>query len=912
VSGPGPDGRRPRRPPQPGRHLGRDRGTDRDGHPAGHPEPLAVRGYRRLAELLVGGELDPDRIRDMASVFGSLWAEARGRPAARIRLALRDVAGLWRIRRGAWSRHASDTTNLDGRDVMGEMGRDLKIGLRVLFRSPVATLAAVVTLALGIGGTTAVFSVAHGVLFDPMDFPEADRLVLALEENTDGSLGLISFDNYVDLRSEAGTFESLALWRGISVAVTGLGEPERIRGEFVTATYFDVLRGRPLLGRIIRPGEDVTGGERVAVLAYGYWQRRFGSDSEIVGKAVNFNNLLHTIVGVMPEGFRSYWDGTEAWISLQTAPGELSRGAKSFFGIGRLAEGADLAAAEAEVDRLMARLAEAYPEANEGRSANLRPLSAWVVGEQTRSLVWALLGAVALVLLIATANVANLQLARASQRTREMAIRTALGGGRLRLLAQLLVENVALALMGGVLGVGVAVLILRVLAADGASPFAGFDVELNGAALGVAALLTLGSGTLAGLLPALRGSAVRPAGHLREDGRSGSEGRRSGRFRSGLVVAQMAMAVTLLVGASLLLRTAAALRGIEVGFDAENVLTGETRLTAQSYQDEDNRRAYMEQVVARLGEIPGVRGATLIYGMPFSGDGGSIPVRAEGSDLEWDQVLVASTPAVAEGYFDFMGIPVLAGRGFQASDGPGAEFALVASRSLAERVYPGEDAVGRMLETPEGAARIVGVVEDTKSSLSTEVEPTLYVSYRQSPPSLFSVLIRTEGRPESFERSLKEAFWSVDANQPLWEIMSLAQRMAGYSSQERFFSILLGGFAGLALLLAAVGMYGVMAYAVGRRRHELGVRLALGAERGRILVMVLRQGVGLTVVGAVVGLGAAAAGSRYLASVLFGVEPLDAVSFIVAPTVLLLVAGLATWIPARRATRVDPVEAFRA
>jgi len=445
-----------------------------------------------------------------------------------------------------------------GRGEMGEIWRDFRMGFRVLVRSPMVTLAAVVTLALGIGGTTAVFSVADGVLFNPMNFPESNRLVRVS--------GNFNYDNLRDLQSESRTLESIGVYRGVSVAVTGLGEPERIRGEYVSASYFDVLRVQPAFGRLIQPGEDVPGGELTTVLAHGYWERRFGSDPAILGQTIEFNNLPHTIVGVMPPEFRSYWDGTEAWISPQTMPyGGISDEVRGFFNpIARLADGVELETAERELDQVMAQLtlAGVYPDVDEGQNVNVQTLASTIVGEDTRSLVWMLLGAVGLVLLIATANVAGLQLTRALGRSREMAIRAAVGGGRIRLLRQLLAENLTLAFFGGILGIGVAIVILRVLQADTITPFTRFYIELNTLALGVAALLTVGTGTLAGLVPALRGSAVQPADGLREDTRSGSEGRGSSRFRSGLVVAQMAMAVTLLVGASLLLRTAAAINGI--------------------------------------------------------------------------------------------------------------------------------------------------------------------------------------------------------------------------------------------------------------------------------------------------------------------------------------------------------------
>lgn len=788
---------------------------------------------------------------------------------------------------------------------MGEIWRDFVLGCRVLRRNPVVTVTAVVTLGLGIGGTTAVFSVADGVLFRPLSYPEPDRLVRVSAD--------LAYDDFRALQRESRTLGSMALFRGVSVGVTGVDEPERIRGEYVTASYFDVLDADPALGRLIRPDESVPGGDLTLVLAHGYWQRRFGSDPSVLGRSINLNDVPHTIVGVMPPGFRSHWDDTEAWITPQTMPyGGLSEESRGYFGmIARLADGTDLPAAEREIDRAVARWAEAgvHPGLERPERANVQPLAASIVTDELAALVWWLLGAVGIVLLIATANVAGLQLARASERSREMAVRAALGGGRGRLLRQLLIESLTLAAVGGAVGIGVAHLTLRVLEADGITPFLGFDIELNLLALGVAALLTLGAGTLAGLFPALRQSATQPASGLRMDTRSGS-GRESTRFRSRLVVAQIGMAVTLLVSACLLLRSAAAINGLELGYDTEHVLTGETRLTADMYRDEGNRRVYLERLVERLAEIPGVRGSTLIKGMPFAGDDDFLRVREQGSALDWEQVRWVNAPPVAEGYFEFMGIPLVAGRTFQRLDGPDAERVVVISRNLAERLFLGADAVGRTVETPDGAARVIGVVENTRE-VQTEFQEAAYVHYLQAPPSFFSVLIRTETEAEDFTRALLEAFWSVDPNQPLWEVTTLEERMANNHRRPSFFSVILGGFAALALLLAAVGLYGVMAHSVSARERELGVRMALGAGPTGILRMMLRQGADMVALGLVIGTAAATAVARLLASLLFGITPFDAVSFAVAPVVLLAVAALATYLPARRATRVDPVEAIR-
>lgn len=862
-----------------------------------------------LVHLVLGGVLPRGRREGIQEVFGALWRRTPvGIP--RLRLAVREGWGLIRLRWTLGRSARADETRMTWEDGMDEVWRSLVLGIRGMARRPVVSLAAVVTLGLGIGGTTAVYSMADGVLFDPLPFPDADELVLVNQTGEDGRQSLLSYLNFRDLQAETRTLESLALWTGLSVSVTGLGEPERIRGEFVSASYFDVLGMEVSLGRALAPGEDVPGGARTAVLAHRYWERRFGSDPEVVGRTIELNNRAHIIVGVMPPAFRSFWDDTEAWISLHSAPRTLDRTSRSFFGIGRLADGVDRETSLRELDGIMARLAEASPEMEPGAGANVRDLTRWVVGDDRRTLVVSLLGAIAMVLLIATANVAGLQLARSSTRGQEMAIRSALGSGRRRLIVQLLVENVAVAAVGGLLGLGIAALAVRAAAATFPG-FQSFDIALHPPAILVAAGVTIGVGLLAGLWPALRASEVRPGAGLRDAGRGGSSGIGTARFRSVLLVGQMALAVTLLVGAGLLVRTVSALNSVDVGFDAEGLLTGETRLTAEAYAEDADRMDYLDQVLRSLEAIPGTSGATLVAGMPFSGDGGRTPVRAEGSSLSWDEASTAFTPIVAPGYTAFMGIELLRGREFERTDDPGSGFVAVASQGLAERIYPGEDPVGRMLETPEGTARIVGVVGDVRQNLVGDPEPMFYLSYRQVPPSLFSVLIRTHGPPETYERALKEAFWRADSNQPLWEIMPLEDRMASYAGVQRFTSSLLGTFALLALLLTGVGMYGVVAHTVNLRRRELGIRLAMGAERGTLRRMVLGQGLRLAIVGGVLGLGAALALVRGLRSLIFGVSAADPLTYALAIAGVAAVALLACWVPAVRATRVDPTTALR-
>lgn len=869
----------------------------------------AVRLHGLLVGLLLGRTLPADRRDGIRGVFAEVWARTPGH-TARARLLAREAWGLVRLRwtLGREARAARDSTTWE--DGMDEVMRSVVLGVRGMLRRPVVSLAAVVTLGLGIGGTTAVYSLADGVLLDPLPFPDSDELVLVLEMSEDGSGRLVSYENFRDLQAETRTLESLALWTGLSVAVTEMGEPERIRGEFVSASYFDVLGMEPVLGRTLLPGEDVPGGERTAVLAHRYWERRFASDPGVLGRTVVLNNRAHTVVGVMPPDFRSYWDDTEAWISLHSAPRELTRGSRAFFGLGRLADGVDRATARQELEGIMARLREAHPEANAGSGADVRDLTRWVVGDDRRALVLSLLGAIAMVLLIATANVAGLQLARASERSREMAIRSALGGGRRRLVLQLLVENLVVAGAGGLLGLAVAAVAVRG-AARTFPGFQAFDITLHPPALVLAGAVTLGVGLLAGLWPALRASGVRPGIELRESGRGESQGRSASRFRSALLVGQMALAVTLLVGAGLLVRTVAALNSVEVGFQAAGLLTGETRLTAEAYREDADRVVYLDRVVESLSAIPGTEGATLVSGMPFSGDGSRTPVRAEGSSLTWEQAPVGFMPLVAPGYFEVMGIELLDGRGFQRTDDAGAGFVLVVSRSLADRIYPEGGAVGRTLETPEGAGRIVGIVDDVRNRLAGPPEPMLYLSYRQAPPSLFSVLVRTQGPPDTYQAALKEAFWAVDSNQPLWEIMPLDTRMASYTLVQRFTSALLGSFALLALALTGVGMYGVVAHAVTLRRREMGIRLAMGADGSTIRRMVLGQGLRLAALGGLVGLAAALALSRGLRSLVFGVSPSDPLTYLAAVLGVSAVALLACWIPAVRATRVDPTTALK-
>ncbi|MCG8454707.1 MAG: ABC transporter permease [Holophagales bacterium] len=796
------------------------------------------------------------------------------------------------------------------------LSRDFHLALRRLGRQPLVSLLAVTTLALGIGGTTAMFSVVNGVLLEPLSSPHTDRLVNVFESSERSSQMWLAYDSFLDYRDRAESLEHLAVARPQSVTVHDTAAtPERIRGLFVSSTFFDALGESPSLGRAIRPGEDQPGGERTAVLSHGFWQRRYGGDEGVLGRTVKLNNEPHTIVGVMSPDFRFPFDTTEAWISLHTFPGTLNRTNRTLFVVGRLAEGRTLEEAGEELRVLAAGLAASHPESHDGVSAGLLPLTEIFAGGRSRELFAILAAAVAMVLLIAAANVANLQLAQATGRGREMVLRTAVGAGRRRLVAQLLIENLVLAVVGGALGVGVAYGGIRLLLQSGPSWLTGlYSLDPDPKVLAFALGISLLTGLAFGLVPARRASRVNLTEGLRDGGRGSGPGHQGARLRASLVVAQVALAVVLVVGAGLLLRSVRNMASTEVGFDTRSLLTVQFRLPANKYDSDEKVIAYFDQALERVRAVPGVTGTASALGMPFTGDEPRMPVLADGVDPgQGVEVPSIRMNVVSPGYFQTMGIPLLAGRAFDERDRATGTPVAIVSRQAADQLWPGQAATGRTvgLRGQETVYQVVGVVGDIYNrGMRSGLDPMVYLTYLQEPTRFATIAARTTPDPHSLSQAIRDAIWQIDAEQPLWEVMTQEERIAGWSGSDRFLTSLVGVFAAVALTLAAVGIGGVIAYTVALRRRELGVRICLGADRLRIARHVLGQGLRLVGLGVALGLTGAIATSNALGSWLYGVESFDAAIFLAAPLILALVALVSILWPALRAAGVDPVVAL--
>ena len=794
--------------------------------------------------------------------------------------------------------------------------QDLRFASRTFARQPGVILAAVATLALGVGGSTAIFSVVRGVLIKTLSYPDGDRVVYVTETTADGRQGRTSYENFRDWQSQTSAFEALAIWINNSTNVTGSERPERIRGMFVTASYFDVAGVHPFLGREIAPGEDEPGGPSTAVLSHGFWQRRYGGDVGVLGQSITLNNIPHEIVGVMPAGFKPVWGRTDAWISLPTLTGwTFDRASKSLPVMARLKPGVSVARAQEALAAVQAGLRESYPVENRDRGVLVQALAP-IIQANMRPTLMMLLTAAGIVLLIGCANVANLQLTRSMDRIHEVGIRAALGGGRRRIVTQMLTESMLLATLGGLAGVALSYAGVNLLVSLQPNFAQFFDVEVDGLVLAAGMGLALVTGIVFGTIPALKASKIDLATALREGERGGSASGRAKSLRIGLVVAQTSLTVMLLVGSGLLLRSAAAVEAVDPGFNGADLLTLEFRLPPNKYETLEAKVAFFDRMLERVGVVTGVRQVASAGSLPFSGNGGVQDVFRTEQDPESEEGLSVQTNAVSPDYLAVMEIPLLAGRGIEPTDRLGADVIGLASLDLAERFWPGEDPIGRIVTYNEGdeAVRVtvVGVTGEVRVSLTQDPRPHLYVAYAQRPTLLASLAVRATSDPLAVANAVREAVWEVDPDQPVWEIMLIEERISGSLGSRRFFTVLLTVFGGVALVLGSVGIYGVMGYAVGRRSREIGVRIAFGARGGEIRTMVLREGLLITLGGVMLGLLGAAALSRVLSASLFQVSPHDPTTFLVVPVLLTVVAAVACYLPARRATKVDPVRALSA
>lgn len=805
-----------------------------------------------------------------------------------------------------------------------ELWEDVRYGIRGLRRQPGFALAAIATLALGIGVTTAIFSAVYSVVLRPLPFPEADRVVLMNERVPDLGMGAMSVGNYVDVRREASSYESLGSIYWSSFNLADASEPERVLGARVTADYFRVFRTAPLYGRVFSDADDRFGGPLVVVLSHRLWQRRFHGDPGIVGRRLRLNGVDHEVIGVMPRRFDWTSDAEELWVPAAFSPAQVAQHDEHYLTVyGRLKEGVDLATARTELGSLMGRLAERYPKENAGRSGALVPMFDGFVGNARERLL-VLLGAVGLVLLIACVNVANLLLARGATRARELAVRASLGAGRWRLVRQLITETGVLAGSAAVLGVGVAAIALRGLLWVAPQDVPRLDqASINLPTLAFAVGAALLSTVIAGLLPAWRAAADDLVGPLR-DGARGASSPRSELLKRGLVSIEVGLALVLLVGAGLLVRTARYLGRLDPGFDPRSVLSGRVTLSRDGYPDRSRTTAAFTRLAAELAAGPGIKASALSSQVPRGPGGGSNGLIPEGRPLEPASAIDTRLRLVTPGYFATMGIS-LRGRDFTADDRDGNRRVMIVSAGFARKAWPGQDPIGRRVVCCEGSPddpmwkTVVGVAGDVRAN-GLDAEPPLefYLPVAQAPPAAWDwiqrsmMLVARGDEPRALVTPMREAVRRVDQTVALYSVMTMEERLAGGLAPARFNTMLLSALGGLGLVLALIGIYGVIAYLVARRAHEIGVRMALGASRREVLGLVVRQTAGPVGAGLVLGSIAAGFAARALSPQLHGVRFFDPLTYAAVLALLGLAAFLASIGPARRATGVDATVALRA
>ena len=805
-----------------------------------------------------------------------------------------------------------------GDSLMETLWNDARYGARMLSRTPGFTLVAILTLALGLGANTAIFSVVNALLIKPLPLPDSERLVSLNGLDPKGRQQFISFPDVEDLQKQATLFEGFAAMVPQSANLTGRAEPQRVRGGFVSDNFFKVVGVDVAMGRAFKAGDDAMGAPLVCVLQHETWQSLFNADPGILGKTIVVNNSPYTVVGVLPRGFRFVFDEVEVWMPHHSWPvftsgnAYLNRGNGLVGPIGRLKHGVTLDQARTELDTIATRLSSQFPQAGDGRRITAQPLRDAVVAN-VRQMVLVLMGAVAFVLLIACSNVSNLMLARAASRQTEIATRAALGAGRGRLIKQMLTEAALLWFAGGVLGVATGYFGLQALMAASPGPLPGGVVpSLDWTVLGVMFGLTGLSGAMFGALAAFRFSRPDLTGALKEGGRTGDSPSKA-RLGGALVVAQVALTLVMLVGSGLMIRSFERLTKVDVGFNTENLLTLEYRLPANKYPEGAQQWETHRQIVERVSALPGVVSASVVRAVPFGGNGTTVPFEVPGtaavSPDDRPRVLINFADA---GYLRTMGIPLIRGRGLSEADGPNTPPVVVINRRLAERYWPNQDPIGRSLLFPDPkapiTATIVGVVGDVKHyGLGDADRMQAYASQAQQPHIFNSLVVRTAGDPMAMANAVRGAVWSVDPEQPMWKIFTMDFMVDRSVGQPRFLMRLMTVYSALALLLAGVGLYGVMAYQVAQRSRVIGVRMALGAQKRDVLRLILRRGLRLTVTGLSVGVIVALALGQSVRSLLYGVQAADPVSFIGAASVLGGVALVASYLPARRATRSNPV-----
>ena len=808
---------------------------------------------------------------------------------------------------------------MTGGDAMEALLQDLRYAARQLLKHPGFTAAAVGTIALGLGANTAIFTVVNAVLLRPLTYPQPDRLVIVWERNRAGAqaTNVVNPGNYLDWRDRATSFTDFAALTWSSMTFTG-DAPEIVQGRSVTPNFPRVLGTAPALGRFFTPAEALPRGPSVIVLSDGLWRGRFGADSGVVGRAVPIAGGAATVVGVMPPTFRPMpWGSEEYWEPLRLDPSDRTRRGRYAMVVGRLRPGVTRERAQAEMDVITSGIEREHPEFDTGWSANVVSLTDQVVGSARRSLL-IVLAAVAIVLLIACANVGNLMLARADGRRREFAVRTALGAPRWRLVRQWLAESVLVALVGGAAGLVLAkwgVDLLVASAPTGVPRLA--EIALDGRVVAVTAGITLLVGIVAGLPAALGVASAGLAGGLRgESGRTTAD-TGAARFRSGLVVAQLSLALVLLAGAGLLVRSLHRLAAVNPGFDPSDLLTLSVELPQATYPDSSHRAAFFSQLVERVGGLPGVSAAGAVSLLPLTPQGAATRFTIVGRPAPEPGHWISADIRIADpGYFAAARIPLERGRGLAATDRADAPPVVVINETMARKFWPNENPIGARLQIswthPDAQPEIVGVVGDVRvSTLDGELRPMIYYPQAQEPSGYMAIVARHAGDPAGFSAAVRALVLELDRNLPVSDVATMSTRLVRSMADRRYPMLLLSVFAALAVLLAAVGIYGVLSYAVSQRLREIGVRMALGAQRADVLGMVIGRGMRLTLMGVAIGAAGGLFASRALGRLLYGVAPTDPITFAAVAGLLVLVALVAVYVPALRATRVDPITVLR-
>lgn len=798
---------------------------------------------------------------------------------------------------------------------------DLRYAFRMVWKAPAFSLIAVATLALGIGANTAIFSLVNRILLRPPPYPNADRIVFLEGQNLPQGIksSNIAFLDFQDWTSQTQLFAHAALfWTGGAALAAQNGEPERVPRAGVTTQFFDVLGVQPILGRVFLPEEDRPGSPAVAILGEGLWKRRFGADRNVIGKSIMINTQPVTVVAVMPSGFE-FPEKTQIWTPACINPAEEPRDNRSYTAIGRLNPGIGIETAQTQITALNNRLAQASPETNKNWDARVAGLHETMVRSVRPSLLL-LFGAVGAVLLIGCANVANLLLARAAARHKEVAIRTALGASRGRVVRQLLTESVLLSMIGGALGLILSFWLTELLVSltpPDSPNFSGPVLDYR--VLAFTIVISLFTGILFGLAPAFQASKLDVSSSLKEGGRS-SESYRHSSARSLFLIGQVALSLMLLVGAGLLIQSFLRLQEVKSGFNPEKVLTASISLPAAKYKGDQQRIDFFQTLIERVRSLPGVQAAGAGVTLPLVANGYSIGKSfiPEGRPLTVDESLDSSWSTIAPAYFQSMEIPLLAGRTFNERDTESAPKVTIVNRNLALKCFGSETAaIGKRISIwrdEKFPREIVGVVGDTKpSTLEEKSNAQVYTPHTQDGSWGFMTLtIRTGTDPATLTSALRREVLALDKDLPIFNVKTMQDVVAASIGSRRTSVLLFSVFAGVALLLAAIGIYGVMAYTVTQRTQDIGIRIALGARAADVLVMVIRQGMTLALIGICVGLAGALGLTRLIASLLYDVRATDPLTFGAISLLLALVALLACWVPARRASRVDPIEALRA